>query len=377
MLDTVRRFVSREVLPAVMEMEKNDIYPEAMLGRMGELGLFSMVIPEEYGGLGLSYTLIAEILIELSEGWMSLSGALTAHGTVASMITRFGTLEQKRAYLPRMAAGELRFCFSMTEPDAGSDAQAIKTRAKLHGDEYSISGTKTWATHALNGGAIMLLVVTDPAKEPRHLGISALIFEKKPGLHILPGGMRISNLRKLGYKGIESSEIVFEGYRVPRSAVLGGEEGVGKGFKYFMSGLESGRIHVASSAVGIAQAALKRSMRYAKERKTFGKPIAEHQAIQLKIADMAIRVEASRHLLLHAARTLDTGVRADVECGMAKVLATETAAQVSLDAMRVHGGYGYSPEFTIERFYREAPVLILGEGSNEINQIMIAKQLLR
>jgi alkylation response protein AidB-like acyl-CoA dehydrogenase len=375
-LETVQRFVREEVIPNVMDLERKDEYPKALLARMAELGLFGMIVDPEYGGLGFPYTTVAEVLIELSQGWMSLSGALTAHGTVCSMIERFGTEAQKRAFLPRMAAGEMQFCFSMTEPDAGTDAQQIRTRAVREGNEFVITGTKTWATHALNGGGIMLLAVTDPNAQPRHRGISAFIIDKPPGVPKLPGLTIPRKLPKLGYKGVESTEIVFDGFRVPASGLLGGDEGLGKGFKYFMSGLESGRIHVAASATGIATGALTRAIAYAKERKTFGRPIGEHQAIQLRIAHMAIRVEASRLLVLNAATKLQSGERSDVECGMAKVFATETAAEVSLDSMRVHGGYGYSNEYTIERFYREAPVLILGEGSNEINQVLIARQLL-
>jgi alkylation response protein AidB-like acyl-CoA dehydrogenase len=375
-LETVRRFVRHDVLPTVMELEKKDEYPQALLSQMAELGLFGMLISPEYGGLGLPYTIVAEVLMELSQGWMSLSGALTAHGTVSSMIQRFGTEEQKQQFLPRMASGEMQFCFSMTEPDAGTDAQQIRTRAVREGDEWVITGTKTWATHALNGGGIMLLAVTDPDQKPRHHGISAFIIDKPPGVSKLEGLTIPRKLPKLGYKGVESTEIVFEGFRLPADGLLGGDAGLGKGFKYFMSGLESGRIHVAASATGIATGALNRAIAYAKERKTFGRPIAEHQAIQLRIAHMAIRVEASRLLILNAATKLQSGERSDLECGMAKVFATETAAEVALDSMRVHGGYGYSTEFTIERFYREAPVLILGEGSNEINQVLIARQLL-
>lgn len=375
-LTTVRRFVREEVLPRVKAEERADTYPEALLSRMGDLGLFAMAVPEEYGGLELPYELIAEAFFELSQGWMSLSGALTSHGTVASMLVKFGTEDQKRRYLPRMATGELRFCFSMTEPDAGSDAQAIRTRAEPVEGGYVLTGTKTWATHALNAGAVMLLVVTDPQQVPRHRGISAFVVEKEPGVNVIGEGIRISNLEKLGYKGVESSEIVFDSYRVPSTAVLGGAAGLGKGFKYFMSGLEGGRIQVAASAVGIALGALKRSLHYARERQAFGKRIGDHQAVQLTLADMSLRVEASRQMVLHAARRFDAGDRADIECAMAKILATETAAKVALDAMRVHGGYGYSTEFTVERFYREVPSLLLGEGSNEINQILIAKRLI-
>jgi butyryl-CoA dehydrogenase len=376
LLELVRDFVRRDVAPVVSEYEHADRYPGPLLDTMARLGFFGLTIPEEHGGLGLDYETFAEIQIELSKGWMVLSGALTSHLTSGWIVGEFGTAEQRERLLPRMAAGELRFAFAMTEPDAGSDVQAIRTSARREGDEYVIDGAKTWTTHGLNAGAIMLLAVTDRSAEPRHRGMSAFVLEKEPGVSSQPGLEIPPSIPKLGYKGIESTELVFDGYRAPAGALLGGDAGIGQGFYQFMGGMEIGRLSVASSATGIAADALEKSLEYAKQRKTFGKPIAQHQAIQLTLAQMATRVEAARLLVLNAARVKDSGRRADLEMGMAKLFATETAGQVSLDAMRVHGGYGYSAEFGIERLFREAPSLILGEGSNEIQQILIAKRLL-
>jgi butyryl-CoA dehydrogenase len=373
-LETVRRFVDREVMPVVTELEKKDQYPAELFETMSELGLFALALPEEYGGLDAGYETVSLVLQELSQGWMTLSGVLTAQFTVASMIQKFGTSEQKDRLLPRMATGELKACFSITEPSTGSDAQAIKTKATREGEDYLISGQKTWATHALNAGLIMALVVTDPDQRPRHRGITAMLIEKEPGIEKLDG-MEIRNQEKLGYKGMESSEIFFDGYRVGPEAVLGGEEGLGKGFKYTMAGLDSGRLSVSSSAIGIALGGFKRSLAYAQERETFGQPIFQHQAIQMKLAAMATKIEAAKALVAAGARAMDEGKRADLEMGMAKLFCTEMAGEVTMEAMRIHGGYGYSPEYMIERFYREFPVLILGEGSNEILHLVIAKAL--
>lgn len=372
--DTVRRFVEKEVLPVVTDMERRDEYPDKLLSKLGELGMFGLVIPEQYGGSRVDHATIVESIVELSQGWMSLTGALTSHTSSSSMIERVGTEEQKQTFLPRMATGELRCAFSMTEPDAGTDAQAIKTFARREGDHFVISGQKTWATHALNAGLMTLLVVTDRDVMPRHKGITAFLIEKPPGVAKLPG-MEIRPLPKLGFKGVESSLIFFDEFRTPVSSVMGGEAGIGQGFKFFMEGLEVGRLCVASSAVGIATGASKRALAYAQERKTFGVPIAQHQAIQLHLAQMATRTEAARLLCLNAAAKMDAGERADLELSMAKLFATETAVEVSFDAMRVHGGNGYSADFMIERYFREAPVLALGEGSNEIQQILIARRL--
>ena len=372
----VRRFVEREVRPVVSDFEQADRYPEPLLKKMGELGLFGLIIPKEYGGLGLDFRTFAEIQMELTQGWMVLSGVLTSHFTSAWMINAFGAEEQRASLLPRMAAGELRFAFSMTEPDAGSDAQSIRTFARRDGADFVLNGQKTWATHGLNSSALMLLVVTDRDQTPRHRGLTAFLIEKEPGAAPRPGLSIPRTLAKLGYKGVEATDIVFEDFRTPASTVLGGEAGIGQGFRYFMAGMEVGRLSVAASATGIAMDAFRRAITYAQQRKAFGVPIAQHQAIQMHLAQMATRVEAARLLVQNAAAKKDAGERADLEMGMAKLFASETAAQVSFDAMRVLGGYGYSPEFGVERLYREAPSLVLGEGSNEIQQLVIAKRLL-
>jgi butyryl-CoA dehydrogenase len=371
---TIREFVERDVVPVASDLEHADEYPTELVATMKELGLFGVTIPEDYGGLGLDLSTYARIQVELSRGWMSLSGVLNTHFISAWMIGEHGTEEQRERYLPRMATGELHFAYSMTEPHAGSDVQAIRTRAVREGDEYVITGQKMWATNGLRSSGVMLLAKTDPDADPPHRGMTALILEKAPGVHEQPGLTVSRPLRKLGYKGVESTELVFDGFRTPATSVLGGEEGLG--FKQFMGGIELGRVNIAARAVGIAQAAFEAAIRYAQEREAFGKPIARHQAIQLKLAQMATKIEASRLLMLEAAGRKDSGERADLEAGMAKLFATETAEEVALEAMRIHGGYGYSQEFVVERIYRDAPVLILGEGSNEIQQLLIARRLL-
>ncbi|MGH3019700.1 MAG: acyl-CoA dehydrogenase family protein [Gaiellaceae bacterium] len=371
---TIREFVERDVVPVASELEHGDEYPTALVETMKELGLFGVTIPEDYGGLGLDLSTYARIQVELSRGWMSLSGVLNTHFISAWMIREHGTDEQRGRYLPRMATGELHFAYSMTEPHAGSDVQAIRTRAVRKGDEYVITGQKMWATNGLRSSGVMLLAKTDPDADPPHRGMTAFIVEKEPNVHEQPGLTVSRPLRKLGYKGVESTELVFDGFRTPAGSVLGGEEGLG--FKHFMGGIELGRVNIAARAVGIAQAAFEAAIRYAQQREAFGKPIARHQAIQLKLAQMATKIEASRLLMLEAARRKDAGERADLEAGMAKLFATETAEEVALDAMRIHGGYGYSQEYVVERIYRDAPVLILGEGSNEIQQLLIARRLL-
>ncbi len=372
----VRDWVEREVMPVASDYEHADEFPEPLVATMRELGLFGVTIPERYGGLGLDLTTYALIVLELSRGWMSLSGILNTHFISAWMIRTFGTDEQRERYLPRMANGELRFAYSMTEPHAGSDVQAIRTLAVRDGDEYAISGQKMWATNGLRAGAVMLLAKTDPEADPPHRGMTAFVVEKEPGVSSLPGLTISAPIRKLGYKGVESVELAFDGFRTPAASVLGGEAGIGQGFKYFMGGIELGRVNIAARAVGIATAAFEQAIRYAQEREAFGKPIAHHQAIQLKLAQMATKIEAARLLMLQAARKKDAGERADLEAGMAKLFATETAEEVALEAMRIHGGYGYSQEFVVERIYRDAPLLILGEGSNEIQQLVIARRLL-
>ncbi len=373
---TVRSFVERDVLPVASELEHADEYPTELVETMKELGLFGVTIPEEYGGLGLDLTTYALIQVELSRGWMSLSGVLNTHFISAWMIHAYGTDEQRRGYLPRMATGELHFAYSMTEPHAGSDVQAIRTRAVRSGDEYVITGQKMWATNGLRAGGVMLLAKTDADADPPHRGMTAFVVEKEPNVHEQPGLSVSKPLKKLGYKGVESVELAFDGFRLPATSVLGGEAGENVGFRQFMSGIELGRVNIAARAIGIAQAAFEAAIRYAQEREAFGKPIAHHQAIQLKLAQMATKIEASRLLILAASRKKDAGERADLEAGMAKLFATETAEEVALEAMRIHGGYGYSQEYLVERLYRDAPVLILGEGSNEIQQLLIARRLL-
>jgi len=375
-VQAIRDWVEREVYPVASDLEHADEFPTALVEQMKELGLFGVTIPTEYGGLGLDLTTYALIQVELARGWMSLSGVLNTHFISAWMIKTHGTGEQRERYLPRMASGELRFAYSMTEPHAGSDVQAIRTRAVREGSEWVVTGQKMWATNGLRAGAVMLLAVTDPEAEPRHRGMSAFILEKEPGVSDLPGLTIPPPLRKLGYKSVESTELVFDGFRTPATSVLGGEAGVGQGFKYFMGGIELGRVNIAARAVGIATRAFEEAIRYAQEREAFGKPIAHHQAIQLKLAQMATKTEAARLLMLQAAQKKDAGERADLEAGMAKLFATETAEEAALEAMRIHGGYGYSQEFVVERLYRDAPLLILGEGSNEIQQLLIARRLL-
>jgi butyryl-CoA dehydrogenase len=373
---TVREFVEREVLPTASELEHADEFPEALVETMRELGLFGLTIPEEYGGLALDLVTYVLVQIELSRGWMSLSGVLNTHLMAAWMIDEFGTDEQKRSYLPRMATGEFRFAYSMTEPEAGSDVQAIRTVARLDGDDYVLDGQKMWATNGLLSSGVMLLAKTDPNAEPRHAGMTAFIVEKEPGVSEQPGLVIPPKLRKLGYKGVESTELVFDGFRTPATSVLGGPAQIGQGFKQFMAAIELGRVNVAARGVGIATAAFEEAIRFAQQRSAFGKPIAQHQAIQIKLASMATKIEASRLLVMQAATKKASGERADLESGMAKLFATETAQEVALEAMRIHGGYGYSQEFLVERLYRDAPLLILGEGTNEIQQLVIARRLL-
>ncbi len=355
---TAREWVEREVYPVASDYEHADEFPAPLVEDMKALGLFGVTIPERYGGLGLDLLTYVLIQIELSRGWMSLSGVLNTHFISAWMIETHGTEEQRELYLPRMATGELRFAYSMTEPHAGSDVQSIRTRAVREGDEFVITGQKMWATNGLRAGAIMLLAVTDPDAEPRHKGMTAFIVEKEPEVEEQPGLRIPGKLSKLGYKGVETTELLFDGFRTPRASVLGGDSGI------------------AARAVGIATRAFEEAIRYAQQRETFGKPIAQHQAVQLKLAQMATKIEAARLLTLQAAERKSAGDRADLEAGMAKLFATETAQEVALEAMRIHGGYGYSPEFVVERIYRDAPLLILGEGSNEIQQLLIARRLL-
>jgi len=375
-LSAIREFVDRDVLPNASRYDHADEFPADLVETMRGLGLFGVMIPEEYDGLGLDFETYALIVIELSRGWISLSGVLNTHFIAAYMIDAFGTAEQKTRFLPRMASGDLRAAFSMTEPHAGSDVQAIRTRARRDGDEYVIDGQKMWVTNGLRAGLVMLLAVTDPAAQPRHRGMTSFVIEKEPGRASQPGLEISAPLKKLGYKGVESVELAFDGFRTPVASILGGGDQENAGFKQFMAGIEVGRVNVAARGVGVANAAFEAAIRYAQEREAFGKAIAEHQAIQLKLAQMATKIRASELLVLDAARRKDAGERADLEAGMAKLFATETAEEVALESMRIHGGYGYSQEYPVERLYRDAPLLILGEGSNEIQQLIIARRLL-
>jgi butyryl-CoA dehydrogenase len=374
---TVRDWVDREVVPVASELEHADEFPAGLVTQMKELGLFGMTIPEEFGGLGLGLDTYALVVLELSRGWTTLSGILNGTFIASWMIRHHGTEKQRQRHLRRLASGELRSSFSMTEPHAGSDVQAIRTAAVRDGDEYVITGQKMWVTNGWRSGIVMLLAKTDPGADPPHTGMTGFIVEKEPEVSELPGlTIPLPGLKKLGYKGVESVELLFDGFRTPMSSVLGGEAGVGQGFKYFMSGIEVGRVNVAARGAGLARAALDDALRYAQEREAFGKKIAHHQAVQLMLAKMATRAEAARLLVVQAAQRKAGGERADLEAGMAKYFATEAAQENALDAMRIHGGYGYSPEFRPERYYRDAPLLLIGEGSNEIQQLVIARRLL-
>ncbi len=369
MVELVRDFVNRDVKPVVRELEHADTYPGQLIEQMKQLGIFGLAIPEPWGDAQVSTSCYALITEELARGWMSLAGAMGGHTVVAKLILAFGTAEQKRAYLPRMATGELRATMALTEPGGGSDLQALRTTARREDGAYVINGSKTWITNARRSGLVALLCKTDPAARPAHAGISIVLAE--PG-----DGFAVSrDLPKLGYKGIESCELTFDDFRVPATALLGEREG--QGFAQMMRGLEIGRIQVASRALGVGQAALEDALRYAQQREAFGKPIWKHQAIGNYLADMATKLTAARQLVLYAARCYDSGRRADLEAGMAKLFASETAMEIALDAVRIHGGYGYSTEFDVERYFRDAPLMIVGEGTNEIQRNVIARQLIR
>ena len=367
-LERIDRFLEREVAPHAQQLEHDDEYPEDIVAGMKELGLFGAIIPEEYGGLGLSAAIYSRIVERMSRVWMSITGIYNSHLIMAAAVLRFGTEEQKQSYLPRFASGELRGGLALTEPDCGTDLQALRTTAVREGSHYVVNGSKTWISNGIHGQIFALLVKTDPGAEPRHKGMSLFLAEKGEGFRVA------RKLEKLGYKGIDSAELVFEDYAIPVENLIGGEEG--RGLQQVLGGLELGRINVAARGVGVARAALEEGLRYAQVRKTFGKPIAEHQSIQIKLADMATKVEAARLLVEHAAAAYDRGERCDMEAGMAKLFATEAAIENSLESMRIHGGYGYSTEFTVERLYRDAPLLVIGEGTNEMQRIIIAKQLI-
>ena len=365
-LDSVERFLERDVKPYAHDLEAGDTYPAAIVEKMKGLGLFGATIAPEYGGLGLTAVTYARIVERVSAVWMSVSGIFNSHLIMAAAVQRFGTEKQKETFLPRFASGEVRGGIALTEPDCGTDLQAIRTQARRDGESYVINGTKTWITNSIHGDILAVLVKTDPQTDPPHKGMSLLLVEKG-------AGMSVSPLAKLGYKGVDTGEVVFDDCRVPADNLIGGEEG--RGLQQILGGLELGRINVAARGVGIARVCLEEALAYAQVRKTFGKPICEHQTIQIKLADMATRVEAARLLTESAARAYDTGRRCDLEAGMAKLYATEAALTNSLEAMRIHGAYGYSKDFNIERYYRDAPLLAIGEGTNEVQRIVIARQL--
>ncbi len=370
----VRQFADERIIPVASELEHADEFPDDIVEGLKELGIFGFTIPEEYGGLGLDLTTYALAVCELSRGWMSVSGIVNTHFIVADMLMRDGTEEQRERFLPRMATGEIRCAFSMTEPECGSDVQAIRSTAALDGSDYVVNGQKMWVTNGLRAGMVATLVKTDPTATPAHRGMSCLLVEKEAGASKV-GGLTIPpQLQKLGYKGVETTELVFADHRVPTANLLGGEEG--HGFQQMMSGIEVGRVNVAARGVGVAQRAFDIAIRYAQEREAFGRPIAKHQAIQFKLAEMGTKIEAARLLMLSAARKKDAGERSDVEAGMAKLFATEICNEVVEDALRIHGGYGYSKEYEIERLYRDAPLLLIGEGTSEIQKLIIARGLL-
>ncbi len=380
--EMVRQFVDEQVIPIAEEHDHEDKFPDAVVEQMRELGLFGVTIPEEYGGMGLDLTTYAMIVEELSRGWISVSGIVNTHFIGSYLLMKFGTDEQKEKYLPKMATGEVRAAFSLSEPGLGSDVAAITTRAKKDGDQWVINGTKMWVTNGLRAGLVFLLAKSDPDADPPHKGMTCFICEKEPGAAENTGDYKGLNvppqIKKMGYKGVESTELVFEDYRCPSENVLGGEEaGVNKGFPQMMDALEVGRVNVAARGVGLGQRALELALRYSQERRTFGKPIAQHQAIQFKLAEMGTKVEAARLLTVKAARMKDAGERSDLEAGMAKLFASEAAKEVVEEALRIHGGYGYSKEYEIERLYRDAPLLLIGEGTSEIQKMVIGRTLLK
>jgi isovaleryl-CoA dehydrogenase len=366
-VEMVRHFVDREVKPVAQQLDHTNTYPEKLIEQMKTLGVFGLAIPEPWGEARVSTPCYALVTEELARGWMSLAGAMGGHTVVAKLILDHGTQQQKDTYLPRMATGELRATMALTEPGGGSDLQAMRTSASRVDNGYVVNGSKTWITNARTAGLIALLCKTDPAATPAHKGMSILLVEKGPGFTLS------RDLPKLGYKGVESCEIAFDDFRVPDSSLLGEREG--EGFAQMMRGLEIGRIQVASRALGVGRAALEDSLRYSQERESFGKPIWKHQSIGNYLADMVTKLTAARQLVLYASRRFDRGERADMEAGMAKLFASEAAMQIALDAVRIHGGYGYSTEFDVERYFRDAPLMIVGEGTNEIQRNVIARQL--
>jgi alkylation response protein AidB-like acyl-CoA dehydrogenase len=381
--EMVRQFVDEQIIPNAEHYDHEDSFPEPIVEQMKELGLFGVTIPEEYGGMGLDLTTYAMIVEELSRGWISISGVVNTHFIGSYLLLKFGTDEQKNHFLPKMATGEIRAAFSLSEPEVGSDVQGIKATAKKGDDDaWELNGQKMWVTNGLGSDVVFVLMRTDPKADPPYKGMTCFITEKEAWKEVNEGkfaGLNVPpKIKKMGYKGVESTELVYDGYRCPPERVLGGEEaGVGQGFIQMMDALEVGRVNVAARGVGIAQRALELALRYSQERKTFGKPIAQHQAIQFKLADMATKVEAARLMTRKAARMKDAGMRSDLEAGMAKLFASETGKECVEEAFRIHGGYGYSKEYEIERLYRDAPLLLIGEGTSEIQRMVIGKKLLQ
>ena len=370
MASLVREFVRRDVEPVANYYENEDIYPQDLVDKMAEMGLFGIMIPEEYGGLGLDYTTFATIFEELSKGWMSLTGPIGTHHILAYVISTYGTEEMKHRFLPKMAEGVIRGGLALTEPSGGSDMQNLQTSAVKDGEEYVINGNKMFISNGASGNAFAVLARTDKTAQPPHRGISCFVVEKPSA-----GFDVAQKLDKLGYRGIDTTELVFDNVRVPTENLVGGVEG--QGFRHVMSGLEGGRINVAARAVGVATAAFDAAIKYAQQRESFGQPIAQHQAIQLKLAEMATEIEAARLLTYEAARKKDSGERVDLEAGMAKLFASEMCGRVTMEAMRIHGGYGYIKDYPLERYYRDAPLMIIGEGTNEIQKLVIARRLLQ
>ncbi len=365
----VRDFVDREVRPVARELDHGNVYPEKLIEQMKELGIFGLAVPAPWGEVSVSAPCYAAVTEELARGWMSLAGAMGGHTVVAKLLVAYGSRAQQDRYLPRMATGEVRATMALTEPGGGSDLQALRTTARRDGDGYLVNGSKTWITNARRSQLVALLCRTDPDAQPAHRGISILLVEKGPGFEVS------RDLPKLGYKGVESCELSFEDFRTPANSLLGGQEG--QGFAQMMRGLEIGRIQVASRAVGVGRAALEDSLAYAQQRESFGQPIWQHQSVGNYLADMATSLAAARQLVMYAARRYESGQRADLEAGMAKLFASETAMKIALDAVRIHGGYGYSTEFDVERYFRDAPLMIVGEGTNEIQRNVIARQLVK
>ena len=369
----VREFVEDQVIPVADELEHRDEFPDKIVQQMREMGLFGLTVPEEYGGAGLDLMTYALVGVELSRGWMSLSGIMNTHFMAIYLLKKYGSDEQKHRWLPRMATGELRAALSMSEPGAGSDVQSIQCKAAKTGDQYVVNGQKMWVTNGLRAGLVVLLCKTDPEAKPAYKGMSILYVEKDPEERRFEGITIPPNIEKMGYHGVETTELLFEDHRVPAANLLGEE---GKGFGYIMDGIEVGRVNVSARAVGLATRAFEEAIGYAQERQAFGKPIAQHQMIQEKLAEMGTKLEAAKLMLMQAAKKKSAGERSDLEAGMAKFFCTEACHEIVTEALRIHGGYGYSTEYTIERLYRDAPFLLIGEGTSEIQKLVIARQLL-